>query len=99
MSRDLDRARREIDARAAGATTRKLQQVSSHPTTNFQQSRTAKLLKLHDARHPRRILVITIALDFIEKLNRPQLVLAVVHGTTRILAPLLTRPQFFLCQS
>src|SRR5215213_8505956 len=96
MPRDLDRARRQIDAGASRATTRKLQQVRSHPTTNLKQSRTTKLLKLHQPRHPRRVFLITIALDFIEKLARPELVLAVVFGATRILPPLLTRPEFFL---
>src|SRR6185503_252583 len=46
VPRDLDRARREIDAGAARTTTRKLQQVRSHPTTDFEQSRAAKLFKL-----------------------------------------------------
>src|SRR4051794_11500459 len=50
MPRDLDRAWRQIDAGAARATARKLQQVRSHPTTNFEQSRAAILLKLHHAR-------------------------------------------------
>src|SRR5215213_448211 len=99
MPRDLDRAWRQIDARAIRPTTRKLQQVRSHPTTNFEQSRAAKPFKLHDARHPRRVLFISIPLDFIKKLARPELMFAIVYGATRILAPLLTRPQFFLRQS
>src|SRR5574338_1109846 len=100
--RDLDGAWRQIDAGAACTTTRKLQQVRSHPTTDFEQLRPTKVFKLHQSRHPRRVLFISIALHLIEKIARPKFMLAVVLRATWILAPLLTRPEFFLrqpCQS
>src|ERR1051325_1573885 len=98
MSRDLDRAWRQIDPRAACATTRKLQQVGAHPATNLEQTRAAKLIEPHHARHPRRILVIAITLDLVKKFARAELVFAIVFGATRVLPPLLPHPQFFFSQ-
>src|SRR6185437_6160678 len=47
MSRNLNRARRQIDASAACAATRKLQKIRTHATANLKQSRPTKTLKLH----------------------------------------------------
>src|SRR5689334_13924945 len=99
MPRDLNRARRQIDSHTTRPTTRKLQQVSAHAAANLKQLRVAKLIEAHHLRHPRRVLAIPVALDLIKKLSRAELVLAIVFGATRILTPLLTRPQFLFSQS
>src|ERR1051326_4953217 len=98
MTCNLDRAWREIDPGAARPATRELQQVRAHAATNLQQLRAAKLVEAHHPRHPCGILVITIALDLVEKLARPELMFAIVFGATRVLTPLLTRTQFFFSQ-
>src|SRR5215813_11446924 len=99
IPRDLNRSWRQIDPGAACATTRKLQQVRAHAATNFQQLRPAKLIEAHQSRHPRGVLAVTIALDFVEKLACAELVFAIVFGATRVLTPLLTRAQFLFSQS
>src|SRR5689334_5398206 len=98
MPRDLHRTRSEIDAGATCATARKLQQVGAHAATDFEQTRAAKLIEAHDARHPRRVLGIAMLLDRVEKLAGAELVFAVKLRATRILSPLLPRPNFFLSQ-
>ena len=95
MARDLDRSRREIDASAACATACKLQQVSAHTATDFEQLRAAKLIEAHQSRHPCSVLEVAIALYFVKKFARAEFVFAIVFGAARIVAPLLARTQFF----
>src|SRR5688572_18880885 len=89
--RDLDRTRREVDTDAARTTTRKLQQVCAHATSDLQQTCAAKIFKPHKPRHPRRVFRIPVPLDRIEELARALLMLPTVVGPTRILTPLLAR--------
>jgi DNA-binding transcriptional LysR family regulator len=99
MSSDLDGARRQINSDATRAAARELQQVSSHAAANLEQTPAAKLIKLHQARHPRRVFRVTMALYALEKLARPELVLAIVFGATWILGPLFARAEFFFSKS
>src|SRR5215212_787306 len=99
VARDLDRTRRQIYAGAACSAARKLQEVSAHSTPNLKQPRAAKVFESHQPRHPCGIFGVAMMLYAFEKLTRAQFMLAIVFGATRILPPLLTRPQFFLRQA
>src|SRR5215813_9902664 len=91
MARDLHRAWRQVDADATCAAARKLQQVGAHAAADLQQTRAAKLIKTHHARHPRRILRIAMHLDLIEERARAELMFAVKLRPAGILSPLFPR--------
>jgi|GEM_PF-5829157 len=78
--------------------TGKLQQVRAHAATNLEQACATIFVKPHHTRHPWRVLLITITLDVIKKLTSAEFVLAIVLSATRILAPLLSRTNFFFSQ-
>src|SRR5215217_3780956 len=98
MARDLDRTWRQIYAGAPRSAARKLQEVSAHSTANFKQPRASKLFESHQPRHPCAVFGVAMVLYPVEKLTCAQFMPAIVFGATRILPPLLTRPQFFLSQ-
>src|ERR1041385_9082895 len=99
MTRDLNRARREIDANTTRPAARKLQQVSTHSAANLEQSRVAKLLKSHQPRHPRPVFQVTMSLYLVEKLATAEFVFTIIVGTAWILPPLLACANFFFSQS
>src|ERR1051325_5171721 len=92
MARDLNRARRQINARAACAAARKLQKVCPHPAAYLQQPRPAETIEAHHGTHPRRILLITMSFNLVEEFARAEFMCLSVHSAARVFAPLLARP-------
>src|ERR1051325_445778 len=91
MARDLNRARRQINARAACAAARKLQKVCPHPAAYLQQPRPAETIEAHHGTHPRRILLITMSFNLVEEFARAEFMCLSVHSAARVFAPLLAR--------
>src|SRR5262252_8064082 len=93
-SRGFDRAGSQIDAGDASAATRELQQVGAHATPDFEQTSPREFVEAHCLRHPGRIIVVTMAFDFVKELTRAKLVLAAINGARRIFAPLFASALF-----
>src|SRR5262252_11078156 len=95
-SRGFDRAGSQIDAGDPGAATRELQQVGAHATPDFEQTPPREFVEAHRLRHPGRIILVTMAFDFVKELTRAKFVLAAVNGARRIFAPLFAGPLFIV---
>src|SRR5262245_44455067 len=96
MAGSFHRTRCEIHSRNFCTAARELQKVCTHATANFKQTLPGKIIEAHDFRHPRRVLLVTMPLDFVEEFARAELVLATVNRAGRIVRPLLPRAILFI---
>src|SRR5437764_15183710 len=97
VSRNLDRSGREIDTRDLRAAPGKLQEIRAHATADLEQSLAIEIIEAHHRRHPRRIFLIAMSFDFVEKLARSEFMFAPINSTGGITAPLFARAMFFIC--
>src|SRR4051812_22000549 len=95
-TRGLDRARGEIDRGYLRAAASKLQQVRAHAAADFQQLRSREFVEAHHLRHPGRVFLVTMTLNFLKELARAELVPAPIDSTGRVLVPLIARAVFIV---
>src|SRR5215213_2320380 len=91
VARNLNGARRQINARAACAAARKLQEVCAHPAAYLQQSCPAEVVEAHHRPHPWGILLVTMPLNLVKEFACAKLLVARVMRAAWVFAPLLAR--------